>query len=98
MISKNNYTDNIFCRELGIEINAFLKKEKMDLIQQYSTIKGQVMQGMEYRPDKIAAYYLGNERLGWMIDIANGFEDGIKSYYLGRSLKIPDLNSLMSVL
>lgn len=85
---KNDFIGTIYCKELDTNIKGFMSAKCLEIIKE-DCKDGYVMQGMEYRPDKIAAYYLGDERLGWLIDIANGFSDGIKSYYLGRKLKIP---------
>lgn len=53
--------------------------------------EGQVLRGMEYRPDLVADYYLGDSNLAWMITCANSFENGIEDYTLGKKLKIPRL-------
>ncbi len=95
---KSNFIGTVYCKELDTNIKGFLSAKNIQIIKSncYDAI---VMQGMEYRPDKVAAYYLGDERLGWMIDIANGFKDGIKSYYLGRTIKIPnDVSTLFATM
>lgn len=48
--------------------------------------------GMEYRPDKIAEYYLGDSRLAWVITYLNKFSNGIRDYTLGKKIKIPKLS------
>ena len=53
--------------------------------------EGQVLRGMEYRPDLVADYYLGNSQLAWMITCINCFENGISDYTLGKKLKIPSI-------
>ena len=50
---------------------------------------GYVMRGMEYRPDLIAQYYLGDSSLGWQITYFNNFINGLSDYTLGKKLKIP---------
>lgn len=85
---KNTFVKDIYCKELNTDIKGFLSAENLKILRDNCTT-GQVLQGMEYRPDKIAAYYLGDERLGWAISAANNFQNGIQDYYLGRSLKIP---------
>lgn len=87
-MNKNNYIKDIYCNELDTNIKGFLSNEQLKILRENST-SGQVMQGMEYRPDKIAAYYLGDERLGWAISAANNFQNGIQDYYLGRNIRIP---------
>ena len=57
--------------------------------QQYS--EGSVLKGMEYRPDLVADYYLGNSNLAWMITSINNFVNGIEDYTLGKKLKIPSI-------
>ena len=94
-MTKTNFLDEIYSGELDTEIKAFLKSKILELIRDENNCKkGSVLQGMEYRPDKIAAYYIGDERLGWMIDVANDFTNGIQEYYLGRNLKIPSLDKI----
>ena len=43
----------------------------------------------EFRPDKIALRCLGDERLDWVIDEANGFAHGAKEYTRATQLRIP---------
>lgn len=111
-MKKNDYISTIYSKEIGEKIKGFLSINNILKLREnaISTIKrpgGQpqkivVLPGMEYRPDKIAAYYLsddlnsrlGNETLGWLIDITNGFFGGIKDYYLGRELLIPSTESI----
>lgn len=87
-MKKNDFIKDIYCNELDTNIKGFLSNEQLKILRENST-SGQVMQGMEYRPDKIAAYYLGDERLGWAISAANNFQNGIQDYYLGRNIRIP---------
>ncbi len=93
---KNDYIDTIYCEELDTDIKGFMSDSNMKILADNYT-SGTVMQGMEYRPDKIAAYYLGDERLGWAISLANDFDGGISDYYLGRSIKIPTENALILI-
>lgn len=87
-MKKNDFVKDIYCKELNTNIKGFLSDSQIKVLRENST-NGQVMQGMEYRPDKIAAYYLGDERLSWAVSAANNFQNGIQDYYLGRSIKIP---------
>lgn len=94
-MTKTNFLDEIYTEELHTEIKAFLKSKVLELIRDENNCsEGSVLQGMEYRPDKLAAYYMGDERLGWMIDVANDFANGIQEYYLGRKVKIPVLEKI----
>ena len=43
----------------------------------------------EYRPDKLAEYYLGNPQYDWILTLLNNFDKGIEDYYLGRLVIIP---------
>lgn len=85
---KSDYLGKIWCEELGVDIKSFLTPEKLKILRENS-MSGSVMVGMEFRPDKVAAYYLGDERLMWAISAANNFQNGIKDYYLGRKILIP---------
>lgn len=85
---KNTFVDNIYCNELDTNIKGFLRADQLKILREHSTV-GYVLQGMEFRPDKVAAYYLGDERLGWAISAASGFINGIKDYREGRKISIP---------
>lgn len=85
---KNDYVGEIYCKELETKIKGFLTAEQLEILRENSTT-GSIMQGMEYRPDKVAAYYLGDETMYWAITAANNFQKGIEDYYLGREIKIP---------
>ena len=74
---KNNFINNIYCEELDTDIKSFLTAKQLKILKEHST-EGYVLQGMEFRPDKVAAYYLGDERLGWAISAASGFINGWK--------------------
>lgn len=85
---KNDYIGTIYCGELDTDIKSFLSADQLKVLRENSTA-GKVLQGMEYRPDKIAAYYLGDETMGWAVSAANNFENGISDYYEGRSILVP---------
>lgn len=93
---KNSYIGNIYCPELDTNVKSFLLEDQLKILREnYYT--GTVMQGMEYRPDKVAAYYLGDERMMWAISAANNFENGIEDYYAGRSIKIPNNTAFLKL-
>ena len=46
---------------------------------------------MEYRPDLVADYYLGDSSLSWLITYVNNFFNGIKDYKVGTKIKIPKI-------
>ena len=64
------------------DLNKFKKK--------YTTVN--IQKNMEYRPDLIAAYYLGDPSLDWLITFVNEFTNGLEDYQYGREIKIPSLN------
>ena len=85
---KNSFINNIYCEELDTNIKSFLTAKQLKILKEHS-MEGYVLQGMEFRPDKVAAYYLGDERLGWAISAASGFINGIQDYREGRKVLIP---------
>lgn len=93
---KNDYIKDIYCKELGTNIKGFLTADQLKILSENYTT-GVVMQGMEYRPDKVAAYYLGDETGFWAISAANNFQKGIEDYYLGRSIKIPNSDAFIKL-
>lgn len=95
-MKKNDFIDKIYNKELDTDIKGFFSTENIKILRENST-KGQVMVGMEYRPDKVAAYYLGDERMSWAISLANNFIQGIEDYYLGREILIPTENAFIKL-
>lgn len=95
-MKKSNYLNSIYCGELNIMVKGFLSDEQLKILRDNS-YTGSVMQGMEFRPDKVAAYYLGDERMSWVISAANNFQNGIQDYYLGRKIKIPNSNAFIKL-
>jgi hypothetical protein len=85
---KNSFINNIYCEELDTDVKGFLTAKQLKILKEHST-EGYVLQGMEFRPDKVAAYYLGDERLGWAISAASGFINGIQDYREGIKVLIP---------
>lgn len=96
-MKKTNYEESIFCDALNDNIKGFIPNEISTILKEYST-KEKILKGMEYRPDKVAAYYLGNPNYSWIIDLANNFTEGIKEYRLGRTILIPNLNDVRPLL
>lgn len=93
-MNKSDFVNNIYCSELDTDVKGFFSKRNINVLKTDYT-KGTVLQGMEFRPDKLASYYLGDERLGWILDLANDFKNGIKDYYLGREIIIPTRKAIM---
>ena len=87
-MKKNDFIGTIYNKELDANIKGFFSADKVKILRENSTT-GQIFQGMEFRPDKVAAYYLGDETMSWAISLANNFTQGIEDYYLGRQIRIP---------
>lgn len=96
MASKNSFISNVFCKELNTDVKWFFSKQNLDALRS-STHKGRVLQGMEYRPDKVAAYYLGDENGSWLITLTNGFVNGVADYTLGREILIPNEEAIIKL-
>ena len=73
---------------LGEETKGFAELKN---IENAPYTEGYVKKGMEYRPDLVADYYLGDSKKAWMITCFNNFVNGIRDYKLGRKLKIPSI-------
>ena len=86
MASISNIQDNIYNPILKETTKGFAE---LDKIKSLSYSDGYVMKGMEYRPDLVADYYLGDSSLSWLITCYNNFTNGLKDYTLGKKLKIP---------
>lgn len=78
---------------LNEDIKGFPLKESYSELKENFTY-GVILRGMQYRPDKIAEYYLGDAKMAWAISFANGFTKGVVEYRLGRKIKIPKIESL----
>ena len=74
---------------LGEEAKGFAELKN---IEDATYIEGYVKKGMEYRPDLVADYYLGDSKKAWLITCFNRFTNGIRDYTLGRKIKIPILD------
>ena len=94
---KYDYVDDIYCDALDDNIKGFFDRENCEILKNNSSV-GQILTGMEYRPDKVSAYYLGGSDYSWMIDLANDFVNGIEDYYLGRKILIPDIDTVAALL
>lgn len=95
-MKRYDYITNIYCKELDTDIKGFMSKKNLDALSSSSRV-GYVLKGMEYRPDKIAYYYLEDPKLSWLITLANGFTNGIADYYPGRKLIIPNNENILSL-
>jgi hypothetical protein len=90
----SRYTDtkaeSIYSDELKTDVMGFVDVSNVTSYKSTATT-GKVLKGMEYRPDKISAYYLGTSKYAWLISMLNNFTNGVQDYYLGRDLLIPTL-------
>lgn len=93
---KTTYLETIFCKELNTNIKTFISAENISNLKKGAT-SFTIPSGMEYRPDKIAAYLYNNERMGWVIDLANGFTNGVKEYTLYRNILVPTQDAIDSL-
>ena len=56
---KYDYAGTVYCDSLGIDIAGFFDRENCEILKENSTVQV-VPIGMQFRPDKVAAYYLGS--------------------------------------
>lgn len=96
-MNKYSYIENVYCDSLGENIKGFFDRENCDILKENSESRI-ILPGMEYRPDKVAAYYLGSPNYSWLIDLANDFDNGIKDYRLGRSILVPKIDTIYTLL
>lgn len=94
---KNDYVADLYCDELDTDVKGFFDRDNCDILKENSTTQI-IPPGMEYRPDKVATYYLGSSTYSWMIDLANDFENGIKDYKLGRKILVPNIDTVYTLL
>lgn len=78
---------------LNAKAKSFIDNKDFDNIKANCS-NGYVLSGMEYRPDLIADYYLGSYEYAWLLQVVNGFTNGVKDFTPGRLIKIPDLRLL----
>ena len=88
-----NYSGEIYNSIINSNVKDFLDYSLIEKLS-FDSTEGMVLQGMEYRPDKISEYYLGSSSYAWAITLINKFSEGVKEYTLFRKIKIPSLNTL----
>ena len=71
-------------------VSGFLDNLDLESLRKNYSI-GIIKKGMEYRPDLVANYYLGDSSLSWLITYINDFFNGIRDYKMGKKIKIPIL-------
>jgi len=50
------------------------------------------------RPDNISFKFYGNGKYWWIIALRNEIQDPFSEFYLGRYIKIPDLNIIKNII
>lgn len=91
---KYDFVRNIYSKEIGDKIKGFLPNTIIEALKSDpDKIEGSVMIGMEYRPDKISAYYYGSTDYDWIILAANTTK-GLQDLTLGKKLIIPSVNTI----
>lgn len=86
-LQKDTYSEDI-----KHEMKGFPERKDINNIGISGT--GRVLKGMEYRPDKVAQYYLGDGSYAWAIFFVNNFTNGISELRLGREIKLPKIGNL----
>ena len=69
-----------------------LDGEKIQELKNGATIVSLPL-GMEYRPDKISAYYYGTPEYDWVILLVNTI-NGLQDLTLGKELAIPSIETI----
>ena len=96
-MSKGEFVKSIFSKEVNENIKGFLSSDIIKKLKKDSTaITGYVLQGMEYRPDKISAYYLGTTDYDWVI-LAVNTVNGLQDLTFGKELVIPSIQAIESI-
>ena len=94
---KYNFVRNIYSKEIGDKIKGFLPNTIIEALKSDpGKIEGSVMIGMEYRPDKISAYYYGSTDYDWVILVVNTTK-GLQDLTLGKKLVIPSIDKIVSL-
>ena len=93
-MDKYRFVKNIYSKEIGDKIKGFLSAEIIKRLKEDEyAINGDVLIGMEYRPDKISAYYYGSIEYAWII-VAVNTTKGIEDLTLGKKLILPSVNTI----
>jgi hypothetical protein len=94
---KNDFIRNIYSKEIGGDIKGFLSSSIINALRSDpNRTEGFVKQGMEYRPDKLSAYYYGTTDYDWVI-LAVNTTKGLEDLTLGKKLVIPSSDRLLSL-
>ena len=94
---KYDFVKSIYSKEIGDSIKGFLPNTLLESLKEDPNKQiGQVLLGMEYRPDKISAYYYGTTDYDWVI-LAVNTTNGLEDLTLGKKLVIPSINTIISL-
>lgn len=89
-MEKSSLQRTIYNPIIKKNVSGFLDNLDLENLRKNYSI-GIIKKGMEYRPDLVANYYLGDSSLSWLITYINDFFNGIKDYKMGKKIKIPIL-------
>lgn len=89
-MEKSSLQRTIYNPIIEKNVSGFLDNLDLENLRKNYTM-GIIKKGMEYRPDLVADYYLGDSSLAWLITYVNNFFNGIKDYKIGKKIKIPKL-------
>ena len=89
-MEKASLQKKIYNPTIEKKVSGFLDNLDLDKLRN-DCIDGVIKKGMEYRPDLVADYYLGDSSLSWLITYVNNFFNGIKDYKVGTKIKIPKI-------
>jgi hypothetical protein len=81
----------------GYDSKGFLDRNFINKLLDGTETNGFILQGMQYRPDKVSIYYYGTPFLHWIITLVNNFF-GIQDYTEGKEIKLPSTRTLNNVL
>jgi hypothetical protein len=81
----------------GYDSKGFLDRNFVNKLLDGTETNGYILQGMQYRPDKVSIYYYGTPFLHWVITLVNDFF-GIQDYTEGREIKVPSVRTLNNIL
>jgi hypothetical protein len=84
-----DYENTLYNKILKTDTKGFVDKDKLSNFYN-NKYKTNIPAGMEYRPDLIARYFLGDEKMAWLITYINDFNNGIKDYTPNREIYIPN--------
>ena len=96
-MNKYSFVKNIYSKELNENIKGFLNGDTIKKLREdpLATI-GYVKLGLEYRPDKISAYYYGSTEYDWVI-VAVNTTNGIQDLTFGKKLVIPSVDKIVTL-